>query len=122
MTFREPTKGDLQSSAGWTLVERLSTTPEHVVALDKYRDGCEALIPFAKNGTADVAQGDEVKLPAQSAPPSRLIQIVAERRVLREADGCPHKFGMYDQKCQFCGTTRFQALAQRGRKPELIEQ
>lgn len=120
--FREPTKGDLQSSAGWTLVERLSTTPEHVVALDKYRDGCEALIPFAKDGTADAAQEGEVKLPAQSAPPSRLIQIVAAPPVQRQVDGCEHKFGMYDQRCKFCKATKFQALAQRGRKPELIEQ
>lgn len=116
--FREPTKDRLRADAGWTLLERSSTTPEHVVALDKYRDGCESLIPYAKDGTADVSQEGEVKLPAQSSPPSRLNQpIVAE-----PVDGCMHKFGMYDQQCQSCGATRRQVLASRGRQPELIEQ
>lgn len=117
--FREPTSGQLQAACGWTLMRRSETTPEHVVALDRYRDGCEALIPFAPDGVADEAQLGEVKLPAQSSPPPRLEQPIVAR--LPSAD-CAHKFGMYDQRCVYCDATRRQVLAARGRQPELIEQ
>jgi hypothetical protein len=115
MTFHEPTSGQLKAACGWTLLKRSETTPEHVVALDKYRDGCEALIPFSPDGVADAALGEKVKLPAQSSPPPRLVQPIV-------AEGCTHHFSMYSQKCSYCGSTRRQALASRGRKPELIEQ
>lgn len=116
--FREPTKSGLQAQAGWALLERSGTTSEAVVALDKYRDGCVALIPYAKDGTADAAPEGEVKLPAQGSPPSRLIPIVVERAQQSQTD-CPHRFNIHDQHCLFCGVSRRQALAARGRKPEL---
>lgn len=115
--FREPTSGQLKAACGWALLKRLETTPEHVVALDKYRDGCESLIPYSKDGTADESPEGEVKLPAQSSPPSRLNSPI----VVVPADGCTHKFGMFDQQCVYCGSSRRQVLAERGRKPELVE-
>jgi hypothetical protein len=118
MTFHEPTQGGLKAQAGWALMKRSSTTPEHVVALDKYRDGCEALIPYANSGTAEQRAAD-VKLPAVPAMPSRLeTPIVADPPVL--AENCNHRFNIHDQRCLHCGATRFQALAQRGRTPELV--
>ena len=118
MTFREPTQGGLKAQAGWALMKRSETTPEHVVALDKYRDGCEALIPYANSGTAEQRAAD-VKLPAAPAMPSRF-DIVADQPVA--SGDCKHHFGIHDQRCDYCGVTRFQALAERGRKPELIIQ
>lgn len=115
MTFHEPTQSGLKAQAGWALLKRSETTPEHVVALDKYRDGCEALIPYANSGTAEQRVAD-VKLPAAPAMPSRF-DIVADPPIV--SGNCNHRFNIHDQRCLHCGVTRFQALAQRGRKPEL---
>ncbi len=125
--FREPTTGDLKSACGWTLLRRTSTTPEHVVALDKYRDGCESLIPFANDGAAEVDQRGDVKLPAQVSPPLPLVSVrepvAAEPAFLQHAglvschDGGAHRFNIDSRKCAFCGQTRKEAL---GRQPELM--
>lgn len=129
--FNEPTKGDLKSACGWTLVRRSETTPEHVVALDKYRDGCESLIPFAK-GEAEIERCGEVKLPAPVSPPTPLVTVdagarphkvdpefLAHMHVVSCDNGGEHRFNIDTQKCVFCGLTRLQAL---GRKPELMTQ
>lgn len=124
--FREPTKSDLRTAAGWTLAKRTNTTLEHVVALDKYRDGCEALLPFAPEATgaaeATVCSG-EVKLPLDSAPPPRSLErLVADDFIPQLATKeCrsreDHKFNIHTQRCVYCDQTRRQAL---GRDPELM--
>lgn len=121
--FREPTRGDLEAQAGWTLMKRSATTPEHVVALDKYRDGCEALIPFAP------AAGER----RDEAPPVTTQPAVAKPDTIRtEPDmeflhreigvkscmnGGQHKFNISTQRCVFCDKTRRQVLS---RDPELM--
>ena len=128
--FREPTKAELQAAAGWTLAKRQSTTPEHVVALDHYRDGCEALMPFAP------AAGDGVgsrEAPVAAPQPQVAKDRLAERIVAQPAkvtaefaalagvkpcqDGGVHRFNIHTQRCVFCDQTRRQAL---GREPELM--
>lgn len=133
--YREPTKCRLRADAGWTLLKRTNTTPEHVVALDKYRDGCEALLPFAEDGAVEVEQRGEVKLPAPVSPPlpsasvseppgvppdvarDWLRQLHAAQGMVSCADGGEHRFNIDTRRCVFCGQTRKQAL---GRQEELM--
>lgn len=117
--FREPTAEGLKAQAGWALLKRAETTPEHAVALDKYRDGCEALIPYAHSGAAEQISG-EVKLPVEVAVPPRFETSYPAASVA-DTSTCQHRFYIHDQRCRHCGITRFHALAQRGRKPELQE-
>lgn len=141
--MNEPTKGDLKAQAGWALFKRSETTPEHVVALDKYRDGCESLIPYANDGTAEPVHG-EVKLPVKAELPSRFKTNeasypqasvsetpVSSDRSVREFlshnstkvwDGpCQHRFNIGTNLCLKCGITKRKALEERGRKPELSD-
>lgn len=124
----EPTKRQLQASAGWTLMKRQETTPEHAVALDKYRDGCEALLPFAPETTGAERTSnrvEEVKLPARpESSPSRFETVPNWARV--DETGKPvgecrtksdHKFNIHTQRCVYCDMTRRAAL---GRDPELM--
>lgn len=138
--FSEPTSDGLKAQAGWALFKRAETTPEHAVALDKYRDGCEALIPYSESGTAQASVGD-VKLPAAKATPSRpeivpdgradseRIRAIVEsystnrlptRSLQVESGGCAHRFNAADPDCLYCGVSKREALAQRGRKPEFV--
>lgn len=128
--FVEPTQSDLKAAAGWTLVKRQSVPDAHANALDKFRDGCEALMPHQATGAADSPVSTlEVKLPQLQAPPPRSSEIVAAPAespprefaalagVVRCQDGGAHKFNIHTQRCVFCDQTRRQALS---RDPELM--
>lgn len=115
--FHEPTRNHLRAQAGWTLMKRSETTPEHVVALDKYRDGCEALLPFANERAADEEPVGEVKLPTRTDPPLSLEPSLPVPLETVDADSCQHKFNIASQKCVFCGRTYRQI---RSRQPELM--
>lgn len=108
--FHEPTQQELKASAGWSLMKRSEVHDAHANALDKFRDGCEALIPHAAEGAAVVPVG-EVKLPAQDhLPPRPAVPIQA-------TEDCQHKFNIHDQRCLHCGLSYRQA---RMREPELM--
>ena len=116
--FREPTKGELESQAGWTLVKRLSTTPEHVVALDKYRDGCEALMPFAPAAGERRDEAPPVSPQPAVAKPEPLPREIMDAMNIQSCNaGGEHKFNIATQKCVFCDRTRRQVLS---RDPELM--
>ena len=116
--FREPTKSDLQAAAGWTLVKRSSVHDAHAVALDRYREGCESLIPHAETGAAEELPR-HVEIPRFSSPysppPASPPRIEHEQSVCVGRSG--HKFNIATQKCLHCGKTRMEALA---REPELM--
>jgi hypothetical protein len=108
--FHEPTQQGLRAIAGWTLMKRSEVHDAHANALDKLRDGCEALIPYAADGAAVVPVG-EVKLPAQDCLPPR------PAAPIRATEGCQHKFSIHDQRCVYCDQTYRQV---RMREPELM--
>ena len=132
---RERTKPELQADAGWALVKRIEATPEHQLALDQYRDGCVALMPFApdeKTGGAAAAQEPcPVRLPRVIPPPRRESPVAAEPLPDDVLDvieafgtstcrsGGRHAFNLKDaeRRCKWCGRTFFEL---KGREPELM--
>lgn len=122
--FNEPTKSDLQAQAGWALVKRAMTTPEHAVALDQYRDGCEALMPFAPAAGEGGSVRAEAPVVTPASPQPAVakqipMEIVAALNLKSCAETGQHKFNIHTQRCVFCDKTRRQALA---RDPELMIQ
>lgn len=123
--FREPSKSDLKAAAGWTLAKRSDTTPEHAAALDEYRDGCVALLPFASEKTSGAAVA-QVAAPLPSAPPPRMestgmpddvldvIELSGQRTC---RNGGRHFFSPKDSRCKWCGLSHLEA---KGRVPELM--
>jgi len=115
--FHEPTQSDLKAAAGWTLVKRIGAPAEHVVALDKYRDGCEALLPYSPDGAAEpaVAGREAPSVAVRPAAPIVRLPIPTEFTPRERRAECQtredHEFDPKTQHCIHCGWSKMRALA-----------
>lgn len=133
--MKEPTSNDLRAMAGWALTRRENASDAQVLALLKFRDGCEDLaenmpvplvqprvkerIPVATQRRERETVARPSVVPIGHTIPLKLLAAFADDMVKGEADAeaCPHRFHIATQRCIFCGQTYLQA---KGRQPELL--
>ncbi len=127
MRLTDPTRGDLKAAAGWALFKQPDVSDAHANALEKFKDGCVALMEHAEEtprGAVSPEAHAPVVLPRVTPP--RAMRIPDDAFDVIEAlgqrtcrNGGRHSFNRLntDMTCKWCGRTYLEA---KGRMPELI--